>query len=172
MKRWMGQQQSASAQGDGGGGEQSHFRQSGQGRTGAQRGGSLRQKGGIGMVLRRAEEFNLTDEQEDKLNKMRVEFELEKVDLRAALARAQILFRALIRDPDSSEQDVIAAIEKLADAEADLRKMRYYHMKKTHATLDEKQMRGLRTFHKQQKREKIKALRLAQRGSSASTGSE
>ncbi|HEY0547103.1 MAG TPA: hypothetical protein VGC91_17120 [Pyrinomonadaceae bacterium] len=178
MRRWMSGQTAASQDTSGGGGgnsggngEQSHFRQSGQGHLGAERGGSLRQKGGIGMILRRAEEFNLTDKQEAKLNKMRTEFELEKVDLRAALSKAQIMFRSLIRDHDSSEEDVLAAIDKLAAAEADLRKMRYYHMKKTHKVLDNKQMTNLKTFHRNQKREKIKSLRLAQRGESSSTSS-
>jgi hypothetical protein len=182
MKRWMSQQSMASTQdssggggggnGSGGGsGEQSHFRQNGQGKIGAERGGSLRQKGGVGMVLRRAEEFNLTDKQEAKLNKMRTEFELEKVDLRAALSKAQIMFRALIRDHDASEADVLAAIDKLAAAEADMRKMRYYHMKKTHKVLDTKQMTSLKSFHRTQKREKLKTLRLAQRGESPSSSS-
>lgn len=176
MRRWMSartaasQDESGSGGGGGGGmgGEQSHFRQSGQGRVGAERGGSLRQKGGIGMVLRRAEEFNLTEKQEAKLNKMKTEFELEKVDLRAALSKAQIMFRSLIRDHDSSEADVLAAIDKLAQAEADLRKMRYYHMKKTHKVLDNKQMTSLKSFHRNQKREKINSMRLAQRGESSS----
>jgi hypothetical protein len=163
------QDASGGGNGGGGGGEQSHFRHSGQGRVGAERGGSLRQKGGIGMVLRRAEEFNLTAKQEAQLNKMRVEFELEKVDLRAALSKAQIMFRALIRDVDSPEKEVLAAIDKLAAAEADMRKMRYYHMKKTHGVLDSKQMSNLKTFHRNQKREKVKQLRLAQRGESSSS---
>jgi hypothetical protein len=157
--------------GGGGNGEQSHFRQNGQGKVGAERGGSLRQKGGIGMVLRRSEEFNLTEKQEATLNKMRTGFELEKVDLRAALSKAQIMFRALIRDHDSSEADVLAAIDKLAAAEADLRKMRYYHMKETHKVLDKKQMDSLKTFHRNQKREKLNSLRLAQRGESPSSSS-
>lgn len=167
MKRWMGQQAAAS-QDTSDAGEQSHFRLSGQGRLGAERGGSLRQKGGIGMVLRRAEEFNLTPEQAAKLSKMRVEFELEKVDLRAALSKAQIIFRSLIRDIDSSEQDVMAAIDKLAAAEADMRKMRYRHLKETHKVLSQDQLKGLRDFHKQQKSEKIKSMRLARQGSSSS----
>lgn len=166
MKRSTGQG-SAAAQGDtAGDGEQSHFRHSGQSRLGAERGGSLRQKGGIGMILRRADEFNLTGEQEAKLSKMRTEFELEKVDHLAALSKAKIMFRSLARDLDSSEQDVMNAIDNLAAREADLRKMRYRHLKQTHSVLDDDQMKGLRTFHKQQKSEKIKSLRLAKREAS------
>ncbi|MBV9959940.1 MAG: hypothetical protein JO360_16050 [Acidobacteria bacterium] len=160
----MSQSQGGAAQeesGGGGGREQSHFRQSGQGRMGAERGGSLRQKGGIGMVLRRAEEFDLTDKQQDKLNRMRTDFELEKVDLLAALSKAKIIFRSVIRDLDSPEQKVMEAIDNLASAESELRKMRYRHMKQTHAVLSGKQLGSLKAFHKQQKNEKVKRLRLA-----------
>jgi hypothetical protein len=165
MKAWMGQQ-AAADQNDTEVGQQSHFRQSAQGHVGAQRGGSLRQKGGIGMVLRNAQELGLKPEHEEKLNKMRTDFELEKVDLLAALSKAKIIFRSLARDLDSSEQDVMNAIDELAKREADLRKMRYRHLKQTHSVLDEDVMGKLRTLHKERKLGKIEALRPAKRGPS------
>jgi len=165
MKGLMSQRQGGASQEESDGGEQSHFRHSGQGRMGAERGGSLRQKGGIGMVLRRAEEFDLTDDQQEKLSNMRTEFELEKVDLLAALSKAKIIFRSVIRNIDAPEQDVMNAIDKLSAAESELRKMRYRHMKQTHAVLDEKQLGSLKAFHKKQKSERVKRLRLAKQGS-------
>jgi len=150
--------------GDGSGGEHSHFRHSGSNRQGAMRGGSLRQAGGVGHLLRNAEEHNLTEEQEERLEKMKVEFELEKVDLQAALSKAKIQYRALARDHSSSEQDVMKAIDKLARCEANLRKMRYRHLKAAHAILDDDQKKGLKAFHKQRMREKVKAFRLAKQG--------
>lgn len=168
MRSPMGQrpQQPDTVQTDREDGEQSHFRHNGNGSQGSQRGGSLRQKGGLGMLLRRAEEFNLTPEQEEQLVKKRTEFELEKVDLRAALSRAQIKFRALIRDIDSAEQDVMNAIDEVAKCEADLRKMRYRHLKETHSVLDDDQRNGFKTFFRKQKREKVQALRAVKRGAS------
>lgn len=169
MRRGMGQQSATAAQGETGGEQQpSHFRHSGPNRQGAARGGSLRQVGGVGHLLRNAEEHNLTEEQEDRLSKMQVEFELEKVDLQAAVRKAKIRFRALIRDHDSSEQDVMAAIDKVAASEADLRKMRYRHLKSAHGVLSEEQRTGLKAFHKQRMRDKIKAFRLAKHGPPAS----
>ncbi|HEY0323393.1 MAG TPA: hypothetical protein VGC66_20720 [Pyrinomonadaceae bacterium] len=157
-------QQADTPQSAGGGGEQSHFRHSGSNRQGAERGGSLRQTGGVGHLLRNSEDHNLTEEQEEKLEKLQVEFELEKVDLQAAVSKAKILFRALARDHNSDEQEVMKAIDKLARAEANLRKMRYRHLKAAHGVLDDDQRKGLKGFHKQRVREKVKAFRLAKQG--------
>lgn len=161
MRRWMSQQ-AATAQG--GSEEPSHFRHSGPNRQGASRGGSLRQAGGVGHLLRNAEEHNLTEEQEEQLEKMKLDFELEKVDLQAALRKAKIVFRALARDHNSSEQDVMKSIDKVARCEANLRKMRYRHLKAAHAILSDEQRKGLKAFHKQRMREKVKAFRLAKQG--------
>jgi Spy/CpxP family protein refolding chaperone len=161
MRRWMSQQSEASQPGAG---EQSHFRHAGSARQGAARGGSIRQTGGVGHLLRNAEEHNLTAEQEEQLEKLQVEFELEKVDLQAALSKAKILYRALARDHNADEQEVMKAIDKLSRAEASLRKMRYRHLKAARAVLNEEQRTGLKGFHKQRMREKVKAFRLAKQG--------
>lgn len=163
MRRWMSQQ-AASSQAGGDQQEPSHFRNSGPNRQGASRGGSLRQSGGVGHLLRNAEEHNLTEEQEERLEKMQLDFELEKVDLQAALRKAKIVFRALARDHNSSEQDVMKAIDKVARSEANLRKMRYRHLKAAHAVLNDEQKKGLKAFHKQRVRDKVKAFRLAKQG--------
>ena len=168
MRRWMSQQ-SASAQTAGD--EPSHFRHSGPSRQGASRGGSLRQIGGVGHLLRNSEDHNLTEQQEEQLEKMQMQFELEKVDLQAALRKAKIVFRALARDPESAEQDVMNAIDQVATAEADLRKMRYRHLKAAHGVLSDEQRKGLKAIHKQRVREKIKAFRLAKQGGGGGGGS-
>jgi hypothetical protein len=118
----------------------------------------------VGHLLRNAEDHNLTEEQEDRLEKMRVTFEMEKVDLQAALRKAKIMFRALARDHDAAEQDVLKAIDDVARCEADLRKMRYRHLKAAHGVLNDNQRQGLKAFHKQRMREKVKAFRLAKQG--------
>ncbi|HEX8495464.1 MAG TPA: hypothetical protein VF658_21815 [Pyrinomonadaceae bacterium] len=159
MRRWMGQQQGNAPQAEAGDEGQSDFRRSQSGGPGAQRGGSLRQMGGLGMLLRHAEEFNLTDEQQEQLGKMQVNFELEKVDLQAALSKAKIIFRSLVRDHDTPEQDVLDAIDRLSMCEANLRKMRYRHLKAAHNVLDDDQRRNLKTQHKQRMREKMQGVR-------------
>jgi Spy/CpxP family protein refolding chaperone len=165
MRRWMSQQSATAQSGDE---EQSHFRQRGSSRQGAERGGSLRQGGGVGHLLRNAEDHNLTEEQEEQLEKLQVEYELEKVDLQAALSKAKILFRALARDHNADEQEVMKAIDKVARAEANLRKMRYRHLKGAHGVLNDDQRKGLKGFHKQRMRDKVKAFRLAKQGGGTS----
>ena len=109
----------------------------------AERGGSLREMGGVGFLLRHAEEFDLTELQQASLSKLQIPFELEKVDKMAALQKAKITFRALVRDPDAAEQEVLDAIEKVAACEADLRKMRYHHLKAARAQLKKNQRDGV-----------------------------
>lgn len=157
QRRWMGQQ--SNAQDDSGMGGESDFRRSQSGRPGAERGGSLRQKGGLGMLLRHADEFNLTGAQEAQLKKMQVNFELEKVDLQAALSKAKITFRSLVRDHDTPEQVVMDAIDNLSTCEGNLRKMRYRHLKSAHAVLNEDQKKRLQEQRQQQKRQKMQGAR-------------
>lgn len=155
-------------QGEGQSAKQSHFRHSGQrgGQSGmgAERGGSLRQMGGVGFLLRNAEEYNLTELQQENLSQLQTQFELEKVDKEAALRKAKISFRALVRDHNAAERDVLDAIDKVAACEADMRKMRYYHLKAGHAQLDADQLSGLKTQYRQRLRNKVKAFRLLSSG--------
>lgn len=158
MRRWMGQQGNA-AQSDSTEEGQSDFRRSQSGGPGAQRGGSLRQMGGLGMLLRHAEEFNLTEAQQEQLSRMQVDFELEKIDLQAALGKAKVIFRSLVRNHDTPEQDVMDAIDRLSTCEANLRKMRYRHLKSAHGVLDDEQRSALKAQHKQRMSEKMKRTR-------------
>jgi hypothetical protein len=131
---------------------QSHFRHGGAGPgvwgTGSERGGSQREMGGVGFLLRQAELFKLSEEQQESLGKLRVQFELEKVDKLATLQKAKIVLRVLMRDHQSREPDVLSAIDKLAACEADLRRMRYYHRKVAwdHLNADQRSEAGKRAL--------------------------
>ena len=46
----------------------------------------------------------LSEYQQESLRKLRIPFELEKVDKLAALSKAKIVFRALARDVDAAEK--------------------------------------------------------------------
>jgi hypothetical protein len=137
------------------------------GSEGSMRGGSLRQMGGVGMLLRHADEFGLTEEQEESLNELRTNHELEKIDLLAAVQKAKVRFRSLIRKHDAAEKDVMDAIDQIAASEAELRKMRYRHMKTAHSVLNDNQRNSLKTFHKQKTQNKVRAFRQAERGVSS-----
>jgi hypothetical protein len=149
MRRRMAQHDATAAAFDQGVGhlpKQSDFRQGegpAAGRANAERGGSLREMGGVGFLLSRADELKLSDAQQKNLHQLRVPFELEKIDKMAALQKAKVVFRALVRNPDAPEQEVLAAIDTIAECEANLRKMRYHHLKKAQAQLSAEQRHGV-----------------------------
>jgi hypothetical protein len=117
--------------------------------------GSAKQVGGVGMLLHHVDDFGLNDSQVEQLTKMMLDFELEKIDLQAALQKAKAIWRALVRDVDANETDVMAAIDNVSTAEANLRKMRYNHLKAARGTLEPEQRDNLRTFHLKQSRQKV-----------------
>jgi hypothetical protein len=125
--------------------------------------GSAKQVGGVGMLLHHVDDFGLNDNQIEQLSKMQLGFELEKVDLQAALQKAKITWRALVRDVDAAEQDVMKAIDNVARCEANLRKMRYNHLKAARGVLQPKQRNNLKTFHLKQSRQKVGAGNGAER---------
>lgn len=153
MSRWKAQRPVA-VQGTPGQAEEVEPQVSGpdQRRTG--RRGSVKQVGGVGMLLHHVDDFGLNDSQVEQLSKMQVDFELEKVDLQAALQKAKIRWRALVRNVDANETDVMTAIDNVSKAEADLRKMRYNHLKSARNVLEPAQQNNLRTFHLKQSRQK------------------
>jgi hypothetical protein len=140
-------------EGDGRTVKQSDFRHDGLnlggGSNSGEQGGSLGETGGVGFLLRNAEEYALSEDQQESLRKLRTPFELEKVDKLAALSKAKILLRALANDVDAAEKQVMEAIDHLAACEADLRKMRYHHLKAARALLDTDQRERLVSLNRQ-----------------------
>jgi hypothetical protein len=107
------------------------------------------------MLLHHVEDFDLNENQVAQLSRMQLDFELEKVDLQAALQKAKIIWRALVRDIDAAEKDVMKAIDNISRCEANLRKMRYNHLKAARGVLQPKQRDNLKTFHLKQSRQKV-----------------
>jgi hypothetical protein len=153
MKRWMAQRPVAvqPASGDGQAGD---TQTSGPDQRSSGRRGHLKQVGGVGMLLHHVEDFDLTDDQVEKLSNLQTDFELEKIDLEAALRKSKIKLRALMRDVDAAERDVMKAIDAVSEGEGNLRKMRYNHLKQTRALLSSDQRNSLKTFHLKQSRAK------------------
>ena len=123
------------------------------------RGGSLRQMGGVGMLLRHAERFDLTDKQCCQLEDMRVDFELEKVDIRAAMRKAKIRLRASMRKPEPCEKDVMSAIDEVAHCEAEIRRMAFRHLQASRAVLKEDQCHTVNKFNREQECKKVDTWR-------------
>lgn len=126
-----------------------HHHNRGPRRSGATR-GSLQQMGGVGMLQRNAEAFDLSPTQLDSLDALRVEFECEKVDLRAAMRKCKIHLQAAMCHDDPVEQDVKKAIDEVAKCESALRLMAFQHLQGARAVLDETQCQKVKTFRRQQ----------------------
>ena len=153
MSRWKAQRPVA-VQGTPGQSSEVETQKTGPDQRESGRRGSAKQVGGVGMLLHHVDDFGLNDNQIDQLTKMQLQFELEKVDLKAALQKAKINWRAFIRDVDANEADVMTAIDNIAKAEANLRKMRWSHLKAARAVLEPAQQSNLKTFHLKQSRQK------------------
>ena len=102
--------------------------------------GSMRHSGGVGMLIASAETFGLKSEQVEKLQGMKHDFQMEKIDVQAAVQKAKLRLKRQMKDPGAAEGDVIAAIDAVAAAEGDVRKMRYRHLKAARGVLASDQM--------------------------------
>ena len=104
---------------------------------------------GIKRLLRVADEINLSEDQKDKLKSMAKEFQLQKVDLEADIKKARIVLKDLMHDDDASEQDVFRAIDRATALKADMKKMKYSHMKSAKNILSDDQKDKLKSLRKE-----------------------
>jgi len=159
MSRWAAQRPHAvqgKSSGESSGGEKQVQTAGSNQRTSARR-GHVKQVGGIGMLLHHSEDFNLTPQQEEKLLSKQLEFEIEKINLEAAVKIAKVRWRAAARDVNTTEKTAYAVIDDLTKAEANLRKMRFQHLKEGRTILNASQRGHLQKFHLLQSRQKAKA---------------
>jgi Spy/CpxP family protein refolding chaperone len=112
------------------------------------------QKGepGIQMILNMSDELALTADQKTKLEKMKSDFAMERIDRQAALEKAQVKLRGLMSDDNASETNVNMAIDEVARLKADLQKMRFNHHKQVQATLTDEQTAKLKDFRMQNRK--------------------
>jgi len=99
---------------------------------------------GIGMILMMSEKLELTDQQKTQIEKMQNDFALQGVDARAAMEKAQIKMRNLLRDDKASESQVNGAIDELARLRADMEKTQFAHLRQAKSVLTEKQIGKLK----------------------------
>jgi hypothetical protein len=114
------------------------------GKMGGKRG--MRQGHGMGMgdFLAIADKLELTQDQKDKLQKMRETFQLDQVDRHAALQKAEIKLRGLMIDEKASEQLVLQSIDEVTRIKGEMAKTRYSHMRGMRSVLTEKQQQMLK----------------------------
>ena len=77
---------------------------------------------------------------------MAVEFQLVRVDQRATLEKARINLRALMRDDNTAESTVMAAIDEVADLRAEMQKTRYKHLQQAKSELTADQIDKLKNM--------------------------
>lgn len=119
----------------------------GEGFKSAQFGGHGKPGGsGLQMILRNAEEIDLTDEQQDQLFDMREAFQLKQIDQKAEIQKAQVKLRSLKRSEDASESEVLKAIDKVGALKTEMKKMSY------------KQRTAIREVLSQEQRDKLKSI--------------
>jgi Spy/CpxP family protein refolding chaperone len=108
---------------------------------------------GIRMLLLAADELELTEAQQKKLQAMMGDFQMERVDADADLKKAEIELKTLMMADDARDADVMAAIDKVADLKAELRKMQYLHRKEVKSVLTSEQIDKLDDLRKERRRE-------------------
>lgn len=101
------------------------------------------------MILAVSDEISLTAAQKEKLEQMLVDFNLEKVDQQAMVKKAKIRLRALMRDENAGEREVMTAIDDMSRLKADLHKMRYRHHNEIRDLLTDKQINRLKELRKE-----------------------
>jgi Spy/CpxP family protein refolding chaperone len=104
-----------------------------------------------GMLLRNADELELTDQQIEKLEDIQVQFQTERIDARAQVAKQKVKLRSLMRDENADETDVMVAIEQQANLKAELHKLQYKHRKAVAAVLSQEQKDKLKALAKERR---------------------
>ncbi len=103
---------------------------------------------GVHRLLMAADEIGLSDEQQDQLKQMGVEFKMQQIDRQAELKKARLQLHAYMREQDAVEGDVMRMIDDVSRLEADVRKMRYVHQRQVRALLSDEQADKLKELRK------------------------
>jgi len=101
--------------------------------------GMGQQVGGISRILMIGDMIDLTDDQRDRLKAMQTEFQMNQIDRKAELQKAQVRLRNLQRDPDATEGDVFRAIDEVSRLKAEMQKTRYQHQLQIKSVLTDEQ---------------------------------
>lgn len=126
----------------------------GMGQRGGHGMGHGQQRNGMGLdrLLRLADRLELTEAQQERLEKLRYDFKMEMVDTRADLQKAKIELKTLMHKDDASTSAVNSAIDDVAGKGAAMSKLRFAHRSEAKSLLTAEQQA------------KLKELRLEHRG--------
>ncbi len=119
-------------------------------------GRSQKKMGHMQMLLNRAEELELTEDQIEKMKEMKFDFEMEKIDHQARLKKAELILRKMRRDDDASQQQVFDAIDEVFRLKADGQKSKYAMKQEMKSVLTKKQLEKLQKRQEGMKKRKGK----------------
>lgn len=103
-----------------------------------------------------AQAINLTDDQKKKMDDIFQQHRLKLVDLHANLEKQQILIRPLIEADNPNESQVLAQIDKIAQARADLEKADAHMLFDIRKVLTADQWQKLKVLHQQHREEMMR----------------
>lgn len=85
------------------------------------------------------ESLNLTDSQEEQIEKMRIDNRKEMIDLRANLQKAEVELREIKLKKDFTRDEYVSAVEKINDAKNQIALARANHRMDVYNILDDNQ---------------------------------
>lgn len=103
-----------------------------------------------------AQAINLTDDQKKKMDDIFQQHRLKLVDLHANLEKQQILMRPMIESDNPNETQVLAQIDKIAQARADLEKADAHMLFEIRKVLTADQWQKLKALHEQHHEEMMR----------------
>ena len=111
-----------------------------------------------------AQAINLTDDQKKKMDDIFQKHRLKLVDLHANLEKQQILIRPLIEADNPNESQVLAQIDKIAQARAELEKADAHMLFDIRKVLTADQWQKLKVLHQQHREEMMRRGERGERG--------
>lgn len=96
-----------------------------------------------------AQQLQLTEQQKKQMDKIFLEHRLNLIDLNANLEKQQVLLRPMISADQPNENQVLAQIDKIAQARAELEKANARMLFDIRKTLTAEQWQKLRALHRE-----------------------
>ena len=109
---------------------------------------------GVRHLLMVGEDIKLTDVQREKLETMMTDFQMESIDLKAKIEKAQLMFQTLKQREDAVEADVMRSIDDAARLEAEMQKLRYRHHQQARSVLTDEQVKQLQQLRQERFQER------------------
>lgn len=119
----------------------------------AGRGGRMGDGPGLQRILEMADKLELTDAQRAKLREMHETFQLERIDRRANLQKAEVKLQGLMRDDKTAVAEINKAIDEVSVLKADLAKMQFRHRAEMKSVLTDKQQQMLKDTRLERRKE-------------------